>query len=810
MKIGSYLTSVILAALVGGIGLTAFFVEQHRSDIALSDTVTRDQLLQKDVIRLSNEIAAVIVNVDQILGTDNNLIVPSTLEQFRGLMLSTNFQGANAAVNQAAMNVSDIEKAEWDRWLTRFTTGSAPTHITNSGHRKFVQTDIELATKSDLVLHYKYGVIRNALSELQALIQEQSELQSVGVQREGDLNQLFDRSIDSSDTLFDAIEKMQSLMNITVAYRVRLLENTRSALLTNGFIASAVYVLLLVIAWTWCQRSISVPLTALNLAAQSATKAGVEFQVVAGGPREVRELEQSVHVFVASLEKARDEAIKASKFKGDFLANMSHELRTPLNAIIGYSEMLIEAAEDSGQQEFIDDLMKIDGAGKHLLSLISDVLDLSKIEAGKMDLYEEDFSIGDLIKDVSSMVENLVAKNSNQMVLEIGDDVGVMYADITKTRQILFNLLSNASKFTSQGTITVKVQRQTGAPSDWILFSVSDTGIGMSAEHMDSLFEKFTQADSATTRKYGGTGLGLALCLEFSHLMGGAMDVESELDVGTTFSVRLPTKMESNSTIEPSIESQSVVSDVILVIDDDNTVHELLQRTLSKLGFQMESAYSGEDGIYRAEKVRPAVIILDVMMPGMDGWDVLAVLGKHAVLHNTPVIMLTMTDDKARGYAMGVAGYLRKPAQRTDLANLLDRYVDRKLLPDILVVDDDPLMRDLLRRDFERLDCTVRESENGMQAIEEYGIKHPDLIVLDLLMPAMDGFQFVDYLREHHIEFPPIVVMTSKDVTLEDRQRLNGAIEIVLTKDNLRSQKVESVLEWLLCDWVPNNRRPMS
>ena len=488
--------------------------------------------------------------------------------------------------------------------------------------------------------------------------------------------------------------------------------------------------------------------------------------------------------------------------KGEFLANMSHELRTPLNAIIGYSEMLMEDAEDLGEEMFVEDLQKIEGAGKHLLALISDILDLSKIEAGKMDLHEEEFSISELVSDVESTVQGLIVKNANQFIVDVGDDVGKMLADLTKTKQILFNFISNAAKFTKQGEITLSVSRQIDVPSDWILFSVSDTGIGMAAEQLNKLFEKFTQADSSTTRKYGGTGLGLALCWEFSQMMNGEVTVQSTPDVGTTFTVRLPTKMRTESTT--LIESATSASETVLLIDDDKTVHELLTRKLDKLGFEVESAFSGRDGIYQAEILKPAVIILDVMMPGMDGWDVLKILNDHEELASIPVIMLTMVDDKKRGYAMGVAGYLRKPAQRDDLVRLLDKYVSRNLKPDVLVVDDELNMRELLRRNLEDLQCDVRESENGLRAIEEYGQKRPDLIILDLMMPEMDGFEFVEYLREHHEERTPIVIMTAKEITAEDRQRLNGAVEILLTKDDLRQQKLEGVVEWLLCNWQRN------
>ena len=240
---------------------------------------------------------------------------------------------------------------------------------------------------------------------------------------------------------------------------------------------------------------------------------------------------------------------------------------------------------------------------------------------------------------------------------------------------------------------------------------------------------------------------------------------------------------------------------MVLVIDDDKVVHELLHRNLQRLGFKIESAFSGRDGIFQAERLRPAVIILDVLMSDMDGWDVLNVLNGHDELSDIPVIMLTMVDDKKRGYAMGVSGYLQKPAKKEDLVLLLDKYIDRSLKPDVLVVEDNSDMRELLRRELEDLQCVVREAENGIQAISEYNQKQPDLIILDLMMPKMDGFEFVEYLRDNYQEWAPIVVMTAKDITMEDRERLNGAMKKILSKDNFSNQRLEDIVGEILVNW---------
>ena len=251
------------------------------------------------------------------------------------------------------------------------------------------------------------------------------------------------------------------------------------------------------------------------------------------------------------VELAKEAADAANRAKSDFLANMSHELRTPMNAIIGYSEMLMEEAEDLEQEEIIPDLKKIHGAGKHLLSLINDILDLSKIEAGKMELFLESFELSQMIDEISSTVEALIKKRHNTFKLECGDSLGSMHADLTKVRQALFNLISNAAKFTENGTITLRVNREQTADGDHISFAVVDTGIGVARDKLDKLFEEFTQAEASTTRKYGGTGLGLAITRRFCEMMGGNITVESELGKGTTFTIRLPAEVQPLPTETP-------------------------------------------------------------------------------------------------------------------------------------------------------------------------------------------------------------------------------------------------------------------
>jgi GAF domain-containing protein/CheY-like chemotaxis protein/anti-sigma regulatory factor (Ser/Thr protein kinase) len=471
----------------------------------------------------------------------------------------------------------------------------------------------------------------------------------------------------------------------------------------------------------------------------------------------------------------------ASRHKSEFLANMSHELRTPLNAIIGYSEMLEEDAAEVEEGRLVPDLQKINAAGKHLLELINAVLDLSKIEAGKMELYLEDFDVARLVQDIAAVIRPLAEKNGNRLAIECDAAAGAMRTDITKVRQALFNLLSNACKFTEKGTVSLAVRRETVEAEDWLRFSVSDTGIGMTAEQMTRLFQEFSQADAQTTRRFGGTGLGLALSRRLCRMMGGDVTVLSEPGRGSTFTIRLPASVPEAKRDEPAPAADvPAAAGTVLVIDDEEAARDLMQRFLSREGFGVATASGGAEGLRLARELRPDAITLDVMMPGLDGWAVLAALKADPDLADIPVIMLTMVDDRNLGYALGASDYLTKPFDRERLAAVLRKY--RRDLP-VLVVDDDLPLRQLMRRILEREGFTVTEAENGRVALERAREAAPGLVVLDLMMPEMDGFEFVAEFRRHEAwRAIPIIVVTAKDLSDDDRERLNGGVERILQK----------------------------
>jgi len=488
------------------------------------------------------------------------------------------------------------------------------------------------------------------------------------------------------------------------------------------------------------------------------------------------------------LSRDKEAAEAANKAKSNFLANMSHELRTPLNAIIGYSEMLQEMAADDGKDEYQGDLKKIHSAGQHLLELINDVLDISKIEAGKMDLYIESFSLDQTIEEVQAVADPLAKKNSNHLVIEKPAELGNVRADATKVRQCLLNLLSNACKFTSNGVVRLDAMKADG----WVTFQVSDTGIGMTKEQMSKLFRAFQQADSSTTRKFGGTGLGLAISRRFCQLMNGDITVSSEPGRGTTFTMRIPVEVvpraadaqiqleQENARTGESLPASAAV---VLVIDDDPMVADLLRRTLVKDGYRVEYAESGEKGLELARQLRPDAITLDVMMPGMDGWQVMTHLKSDAELADIPVILLSIVNDRKTGFALGATEYLTKPFERDRLTAVLGRIAKGRGSRLALVVDDMADNRELLRSALEGDGWMVEEAANGLEALDRLERHRPDAILLDLMMPEMDGISFVEHLRaSERNRSIPVLVVTAKEITPADRQRLSGGVQAIMQK----------------------------
>ena len=535
-------------------------------------------------------------------------------------------------------------------------------------------------------------------------------------------------------------------------------------------------------------------------------------QVFRSSMVQVRELAEQQRRAALEVREAKEAAEAANHAKSAFLANMSHELRTPMNAILGYSEMLMEEAEDIGQEEFVSDLKKIHQSGSHLLALINDVLDLAKIESGKMEALAEDFEVETLIDEVSATAQPLMGKNENTLRIERAEGLGTAHQDLTKLRQSLLNLLSNAAKFTHGSVVILKAERVSHEGADWITLSVRDSGIGIAADKIDRVFEEFGQADETTSRDYGGTGLGLPISRRFCQMLGGDLTVESEQGLGSTFTIRVPAALPGTvarartvAQEQPARTSAELAAirktgegRTVLVIDDDAEAREIVERLLRSDDFMVVTASTGEEGLRLAHALEPAVITLDVMMPDMDGWAVLRALKADPVLRDIPVVMLTMLDDKTKGYSLGATDYLVKPVDREQLRNVLARYYAPEAPCAALLVDDDAAVREMVSHILSANGWEVEEAEDGRAALERMATFRPTLILLDLMMPVMDGF---DFLVELHARPEwrdiPVVVLTSKDLTAEDRRMLSGRVEQVFEKDSWSHEQLVGLVKKL-------------
>jgi adenylate cyclase len=491
----------------------------------------------------------------------------------------------------------------------------------------------------------------------------------------------------------------------------------------------------------------------------------------------------------AELAAARDAADEANRTKSSFLANMSHELRTPLNAIIGLTDMMVGNAARFGTEKALEPLRRVHRAGTHLLGLINQVLDLSKIEAGKLELNLESVSIPPMVEEVIGTARPLAEQNKNRLSLECPSNLPPIEADAMRVRQILLNLLSNACKFTKDGSIILRVVGVVHQGQDCIAFAVADSGIGMTPEQMGRLFEEFSQGDATTARQYGGTGLGLAITRRLCQMMGGDVSVTSEVGKGSTFTVRLPVAAAAIVARDQTSETGTDVpsGDCVLVIDDDVTARDLIADYLRQAGFAVITAAGGREGLKRAKDHHPIAITLDVMMPDIDGWTVLAALRGDPKLADIPVVMATIVDERRQGMALGAVGYLTKPIDRDKLVEIMRRYGASSGPTRVLVVEDDATQRERVRTLLQPPQWLVTEAENGRVALDRLKDRVSDVIILDLMMPEMDGFQLVAALQEHpQWRRIPVVVVTALDLSAQDRARLNSGVETILLKESFK------------------------
>jgi adenylate cyclase len=496
-----------------------------------------------------------------------------------------------------------------------------------------------------------------------------------------------------------------------------------------------------------------------------------------------------------ALSEARDQAEAMNRTKSTFLANMSHELRTPLNAIIGYSELLQEDATDKGDTEPVGDLQKIEGAGRHLLGLINNILDLSKIEAGKMDLFVEEVDLRGLVDEVLAIVRPLADKNGNALEVVCPADIGSFRSDQTKVKQALLNLLSNACKFTNKGTLTLAVSRE---PESKIAFRVSDTGLGMTPEQLGRIFQAFSQADASTTKRFGGTGLGLAITKHFCTMLGGDLTAKSTPGVGSTFTITLPKQSEAPAVGEaPVAEAEAADGRLtVLAVDDDLTMLDLLAKTLEKEGYRVIAARSGAEALELARKHRPQAITLDILMPKMDGWAALRELKADAELRDIPVIMVSNLNERGLAIPLGAADYMTKPVDKQRLAAILREHCADPASASILVLEDNLPTSEMICRTLTGLGYASHAAVNGREGLAWLaGHAAPSLILLDLMMPEMDGFEFLRVLRKRPgLVDVPVIVVTAKELTDGDMRLLSSQTERIIAKDEAYLSELSAAL----------------
>ena len=621
----------------------------------------------------------------------------------------------------------------------------------------------------------------------------------------------------------DDIERLESALHaraVVAAERSRS-ENTRLIVVATVLIAVVLSAALLAI------QRIGQRLGQLTEGARLVSAGDLDYKVPVTSKDELGELAKMFNKMTVDLKgsfetisertaeavAARDEALQANQAKSDFLANMSHELRTPLNAIIGITEMLKDDAEDEGRAELIEPLERIHRAGKHLLDLINEILDLSKIEAGRLELSLEEVELVPLLQEAATTAMPLAAKNGNRLEVRLTECLGRTRTDPMRLRQIVLNLLSNACRFTEHGEVLLEAKRERGDAADWLVISIADTGIGMTPEQIGRLFQDFTQADASTTRKYGGTGLGLAISRRLARLMGGDIEVESSQGSRLTFHSprRSPCRHGRRGRRRRCPERSARdagrhgLVNRVLVIDDEETVRDLMRRFLTREGFEIVTARDGTEGLALARELKPTLITLDVLMPGLDGWSVLESLKADPELAGIPVVMLTILDDKNKGYALGATEFVTKPIDRERLRTILAQHHAQVVeTRQALVIEDDPDTRSWIIRILRDEGWTVLEAENGREALARLADAMPDIVLLDLIMPEMDGFEFLDEVR-HHPSWRrlPVIVVTAAELSAADHERLNSSVLKVLHKAGVSREALLAELHALVAPYGP-------
>jgi signal transduction histidine kinase/CheY-like chemotaxis protein len=530
----------------------------------------------------------------------------------------------------------------------------------------------------------------------------------------------------------------------------------------------------------------------------ASEEASVELMLVAFS-RMSDEVGGLIDARTGEMETARDEARDASDQKTKFFANMSHELRTPLNAILGYGEMLYEDCEDLGYDDLLPDLKKITSSGSHLLSLINNILDLSKIEAGKMELFITSFEIENMVETIKNISEPLAAKNDNGFVVNFDGAMGSMSQDETKLRQCLTNFLSNGFKFTKNGTVTLDVRARSVEGVEFIDFAVIDTGAGMSAEGVAKVFEEYTQAERSTSANHGGTGLGLPISKKFAEMMGGEVVLTSEEGVGSVFTLSVPRECAeyNEDDVDSNIINLDADDNLVVLVDDDVAMHDLIKRTISKLNLTLIGATNSEKGMELIREVKPKLILLDVLMPGRDGWSLLKECKTDKELKEIPVIMISQLNQSNLAASLGANDYLTKPIDRSHFVNTVQRLLGAGAKNQkVLVIDDDKDVRDLLSRLLKDAGYRPIDARDGKEGLERTK-DEPALIILDLEMPRMDGFEFLDnYIKDvPEDKRAPVLVFSGKDLTDVQEDLLKERVVGLVKKDDVSMDNLSKMIQ---------------
>lgn len=535
--------------------------------------------------------------------------------------------------------------------------------------------------------------------------------------------------------------------------------------------------------------------------------------------RERDKLEERVRVRTAELEQKNEELIAAKeaaelamKQKDEFLDNVAHDLRTPLTVVIGFSEDLLEQAQEDGLTDYATDLKRVANRSHDLLELVNDLLSMSKARNDKgIHLDLEEFDVAAVIQDRLEGIGAIASKQRNHVRFEASEGLGTMVADKVKVWRILMNLLSNACKFTRHGSIVISASRTNLGGADQIVFRVTDTGLGMSPAQLARLFKRFSQVQGTTAERQGGVGLGLSICRLYCDAMGGRIEVESTEGSGSTFIVTLPAVVGSaaddnsapptsskapvfhqeSASATRSAPSPAAPENLVLIIDDDPSVCELMRRNLGQEGFQIRTATSGTEGIELARHLQPSAIILDVLMPGDDGWAVLSTLKADPETANIPIIMASILDERERGFSMGADEYLVKPLPRGQLVKILHKHTDSKPTGNLLVVEDDVDVRERLCRSLREQGWTVTESGDGADALSRIREQRPDLMILDLMLPKVNGFDVLEELqKDSDLQRIPVIVVTGASLEREEEARLQQGAERVLQKGSFDQSKL--------------------